>query len=190
MQSPSAFWSRILRGLEVAVAATGSEELLGVREGFLRYFHQGSRRDLPIAVVPHGEEDERQGLAGSDDETLAVLRRRVLMLEGELAEAYSFYVATGGGLHTVTVEEKEACFVRCWTVISSPIGEAWGGSGSLQIPRRMLSSSGSHGVAGIGTRRRGGLMSSLTARLENRRRAVSLATFHALSSLFYGRLER
>ena len=190
MQTPSAFWSRILRGLEVAVGAAGSEELVGVRQGFRRYFHQGARRSMPIAVVPQGEEEDKLGLPASDAETVGVLRRQVRELEDELGEAYSFYVATGGGLHTVALDDdSQASFVRCWTVISCPIGEAWGGSGSLQIPTRMLSPEGGQDLAGVGTRRRGGLVSSLTARLENRRKASSLATFHALSSLFYGRLE-
>ena len=133
----------------------------------------------------------RGGLAASDDETLALLRRRARDLATEVGDAYAFHVATGGGLHTVRVEEANGCFVRCWTVVSSAAGEAWGGSGSVQIPERMLDGAAGRGrnVGGVGTRRRGGLVSSLTARLESRQSAVALATFHALSSLFYGRLE-
>lgn len=190
-ESISSFYSRLLRGLEIAVTAAGPEELLGIRQGFVRYFRQGLRRDLPVAVVPHGEETGRLGLAATDDETLAELRRRALDLAGELGDAYGFHAATAGGLHTVTVDGIDACFVRCWTVIVTPVGEGWGGSGSLQIPDRMLTNAGVRGqaVGGVGTRRRGGLVSSLTARLETRQSAVALATFHALSSLFYGRLE-
>ena len=189
--STADLWSRFQGGLEVAAAAAGPEELFGVRQGFVRYFHQGLRRELPIAVVPHAEEDERSGLSSSDGETLERIRQRALGLERELGDAYSFYVATAGGLHTVTAGGRDACFVRCWTVVCGPPGEAWGASGSLQIPDLMLAGAGdpAQDLGGVGTRRRGGLVSSLTARLEDRRSAVALATFHALATLFYGRLE-
>lgn len=184
-------WSRLQGGLEVAAVAAGPEELFGVRQGFVRYFHHGLRRALPIAVVPHRGESRRTGLSASDGETLESIRRRARDLERELGDAYTFYVATAGGLHTVTAGGRDACFVRCWTVVCGPFGEAWGGSGSLQIPDLMLAGAGhpARDLGGVGTRRRGGLVSSLTARLEDRRSAVALATFHALSTLFYGRLE-
>ena len=189
--STADFFARLQGGLEVAAVAAGPEELFGVRQGFVRYFHQGLRRALPVAVVPHGGEEGRAGLSASDDETLERIRRRAHGLEHELGDAYSFYVATAGGLHSVSAGGRDACFVRCWTVVCGPLGEAWGASGSLQIPELMLSGSGEGGrnLGGVGTRRRGGLVSSLTARLEDRRSAVALATFHALSTLFYGRLE-
>lgn len=184
-------WPRLQGGLEVAAAAAGPEELFGVRQGFVRYFHHGLRREVPIAVVPHGGEDQRSGLPASDGETLERIRQRAHDLKRELGDAYLFYVATAGGLHTVTAKGQDACFVRCWTVVCGPPGEAWGASGSLQIPDLMLA--GTHDPArelgSVGTRRRGGLVSSLTARLEDRRSAVALATFHALATLFYGRLE-
>ena len=40
-----------------------------------------------------------------------------------------------------------------------------------------------------GTRRSGGMISSLSGGLESRRTAVTEATMHALSTLFYGKLE-
>ena len=40
-----------------------------------------------------------------------------------------------------------------------------------------------------GTRRSGGMVSSLTGAVETRRSATALATFHAVSTLMYGRLE-
>ena len=189
--STASFWSRIQGGLEVAAVAAGAEELLGVRQGFVRYFHHGLRRALPIAVVPHGGEEGRGGLSASDSQTLERLRDRAAALEGELGDAYSFYVATAGGLHSVRAGDRDGCFVRCWTVVRSPLGEAWGASGSVQIPEAMISGAADRAgkLGGVGTRRRGGLVSSLTARLEDRRSAFSLATFHALSTLFYGRLE-
>lgn len=185
------FWSRLQGGLEVAAVAAGPEELFGVRQGYVRYFHHGLRQALPIAVVPHGGEKGRTGLAASDDETLERIRGRARALQDELGDAYAFYLATAGGLHSARAGGIDACFVRCWTVICSPLGEAWGASGSLQIPELMLGGSADRdrALVGVGTRRRGGLVSSLTARLEDRRSAVALATFHALATLFYGRLE-
>lgn len=184
------FWTRLRGGVEVAAVAAGPEELFGIRQGFVRYFHHGLRRALPIAVVPHGREQERRGMPASDDETLERIRGRARQLEEELGDAYSFYVAAAGGLHSASAGGRDACFVRCWAVVCSPIGEAWGASGSLQIPELMLGG-GERGrlPVGLGTRRRGGLVSSLTARLEDRRSAVAQATLHALATLFYGRLE-
>ena len=47
------FWQRLQTGVEVAVAAGASpDKLLGVRDGFLRYFHDGLDRPVSVAVVP------------------------------------------------------------------------------------------------------------------------------------------
>jgi hypothetical protein len=71
------------------------------------------------------------------------------------------------------------------------MGEAWGASGSVQLPDRLVAGLDGAQIpfAVPGTRRAGGMISSLTGGLENRRRATAQSTFHALSTLFYGVLE-
>ena len=60
-----------------------------------------------------------------------------------------------------------------------------------QLPDRLVSGLDSAQIpfAVPGTRRSGGITSSLTGGLETRRKNISLSTFHALSTLFYGVLE-
>lgn len=187
------FWQRLQGGVSVAVSNPTPDKLLGVRDGFLRYFHQRLDQELPVAVVPQDGEPDPHGLPLTDRETVSLARRRARELSRELGDAYHFYVASEGGLHTVEAEDEGEIlwFVRNWTVIHGMVGSAVGGSGSVQLPARLISDLGdeqiSHAVPG--TRRRGGMISSLTGGLENRRRATALSTVHALSTLFYGILE-
>ncbi len=185
------FWTRFQTGIEVAVASTLSDKLLGVREGFLRYFHDGIRRPVPIVVVQHQESDDRGGLAMSDEETIELARGRARELRDELGDAYHFYVGSEGGLQCLEIEGVVHYFVRNWTAVVGTTGEAWGASGSLEIPGRLIAGLEGQQIpfAIPGTRRGGGMISSLTGRMESRRTAVATATFHALSSLFYGVLE-
>ena len=122
---------------------------------------------------------------------IARARQRADALRQRLSDQYDFYVATVGGLEAVSVEGDERYFVRCWTVILGAIGEAWGGSGSQQIPSRLWESLDGSTLPFVvpGTRRRGGMLSSLTGRLESRRSAVVMSATHALSTLFYGVLK-
>ena len=46
------FWQRLQTGIEVAVAGHAADKLLGVRDGFLRFFHDGLDRTVSVAVVP------------------------------------------------------------------------------------------------------------------------------------------
>jgi non-canonical (house-cleaning) NTP pyrophosphatase len=185
------FWSRFQSGVEVAVDSAGSDRLLGVRDGFRRYFHDGLEPPVPVAVVPHPEEEGFLGLAVSDEETLGRARRRARRLQERLGTTYHFYVSTEGGLHSIELAGETRYFVRNWTVIVGAAGEGWGGSGSVQLPERLVAglTSSEIGLAVPGTRRSGGMIHSLTGGLETRRSAVGLATFHALSTLFYGILE-
>src|SRR6185312_12032689 len=48
------FWQRLQKGVEVAVAGHTSDQLLGVRDGFLRFFHDGLDKTVSVAVVPVG----------------------------------------------------------------------------------------------------------------------------------------
>jgi len=188
----SSLRSRLHQGVEVAVAGAASDKLLGVREGFLRYFHDGLDRPVPVVVVPHPEaEAGHGGLVYSDEETLALARQRAHRLRSSLGEAYHFYAGVEGGLHSIEIDSQTHYFVRSWAVLLGVAGEAWGSSGSIEIPGRLI-----EGLEGRqvplsipGTRRSGGMISSLTGRLETRRSAAAQATLHALSTLFYGILE-
>jgi non-canonical (house-cleaning) NTP pyrophosphatase len=186
-----AFWSRFQAGIEVAVASSAPDKLLGVRDGFLRCFHDGLGRPIPIAVVPHQDGNERLGLPMSDEETIRLARRRATELREELGATYHFYVGSEGGLHSLELEGKMHYFVSSWTVIVGLAGEAWGASGSVEIPQRLIQGLDDHQIpfAIPGTRRKGGMTSSITGGLETRRSAVSVSTFNALSTVLYGILE-
>src|SRR5436305_4501322 len=93
------FWQRLQTGVEVAVAGPSHDKLLGVRDGFLRYFHDGLERAVSVAVVPQQVEEAPLGLPVSDEEVIGLARGRALALEQALADNYHFYVATEGGLH-------------------------------------------------------------------------------------------
>jgi non-canonical (house-cleaning) NTP pyrophosphatase len=182
------FWRRLQTGVEVAVASATPERLLGVRDAFVRYFHQGLHRPISVAVVPQAGDLGPQGLPPSDEETIALARREAASLKARLADTYHFYVASEGGLKLVEVDGRPLYFVQSWSVVLGSLGEALGGSGAVQLPERFVSglAEGGWPVAVPGTRRQGGIISSLTAGLETRRRAVALSTFNALATLFYG----
>lgn len=190
------FWQRLQSGIEVAVAGPTPERHLGVRDGFLRFFRARLDRPLSIAVVPQDEPEEPVGLPVSDQEVMRWVRRRAEGLEKHYRGEYHFFVASEGGLHTLLQDDSETgdgpgeplYFVRNWTLVVSAIGSAWGSSGSVQVPSRLISGLGYDQVpfAVPGTRKSGGMIASLTGGLETRRRAVETATLHALSTLFYG----
>lgn len=182
------FWRRLQTGVEVSVAGNAPERLLGVREAFVRYFHQGLQRPSSIVVVPQAAEEPSAGLPMSDQETLALARQQAKSLREGLGEAYHFYVAVQGGLESLELDNRPQTFIRSWCVITSPLGEAWGSSGAVLVPERALSLSGPLGaaLAVAGTRRQGGMVSSITAGLETRKSAVAEATLHALASLCFG----
>jgi non-canonical (house-cleaning) NTP pyrophosphatase len=186
-----AFWDRFQTGIEIAVGSSASHKLLGVRDGFLRYFHEGLHRPIPVVIVPHAEVEIHPCLPISDEEAIAAARRETSDMQRALGDAYHFYVSSEGGLHSVEIDGKTHYFVRNWTVIQAPVGEAWGGSGSIQLPAGIVDGN-APGVAPLtipGRRRSGGMIASLTGGMETRRSAVATATLHALSTLFYGMLE-
>lgn len=187
------FWERFQTGIEIAVGSAAPHKLLGVRDGFLRYFHEGMQRPVPVVIVPHAEVEVRDCLPLSDEEAITAARREAGQLEHELGSSYHFYVASEGGLHSVEIDGKTHYFTRSWTVIRAPVGEAWGGSGSIQLPDKLMDGlSSDDGVVPMaipGRRREGGMIASLTGGMETRRSAVATATMHALSTLFYGMLE-
>ena len=175
----------------MAVAGQTSDRLLGVRDGFLRFFHEGIDRPVSVAVVPQTAEEPPFGLLISDEAVIGLARQRAMELEKSLADNYHFYVASEGGLHSIEIDGKLRYFVRNWTVVRGLLGEASGSSGSVQLPDRIVDGLDSDQVpfAVPGTRKSGGITSSLTAGLETRRRATATATLHAVSTLFHGRME-
>jgi non-canonical (house-cleaning) NTP pyrophosphatase len=185
------FWQKLQSGVEIAVAGNNSETLLGIRDAFLRYFHDGLDKIVSVAVVPQAVEPPPIGLPVSDEETLGLARGYVKAMEERLGDTYQFYMAAEGGIHSVDMEGRTLYFVRNWAVVRSPLGEAWGSSGSVQLPERLIAGLDSAQIpfAIPGTRRSGGMIRSLTGGLESRRKAVSTSTLHAISTLFYGVLE-
>ena len=93
-----AFWRRFQGGIEVAVASAAADKLLGIRDGFVRYFHEGLGRPIPVAVVPQQSGDEPLGLPLSDEETIELARSKAAALRESLGQAYHFYAAAEGGL--------------------------------------------------------------------------------------------
>ena len=64
------FWQRLQTGVEIAVAGPSPDKLLGVRDGFLRYFHDGLDRTVSVAVVPQQVQEDPLGLPVSDEEVI------------------------------------------------------------------------------------------------------------------------
>lgn len=184
------FWQRLQRGVEVAVSGSNPDKLLGVRDGFLRYFKERLDRPVSIAVVSQSEASPVDGLPLDDVKILSLAQSGARELQSRLAEHYHFFVASEGGLDEIRIADTSRFVVRNWTVVLSPIGEAWGSSGSVQIPQRLIAGLDRDQLpfAVPGTRRGGGMIASLTGGLETRRKAVELATVHALSTLFFGML--
>ena len=185
------FWQRLQTGVEVAVAGHTPDKLLGVRDGFLRFFHDGLDRTVSVAVVPQPMDVEPVGLLVSDEEVVRHIRKRALELEERLQGMYHFYIASEGGIESLEVDGQQRYLIRNWTVMRSPLGEAWGSSGAIQLPDRIVAGFDSAQIPSTipGTRRSGGITSSLTGGLESRRKTIALSTFHALSTLFYGVME-
>lgn len=183
------FWSRLQHSAEVVVASRDAEQLLGVRDGFRRYLDGlGGSPTLAVRQAPAG--GEAPGAWVRADTTLAAATRQAQHLRAESENRMAFCVGTGEGLETLEVDGSSRDFVQCWVVVASDIGTASGGSGPIEIPERFIQSLDLEGPVKVpGTRRRGGMIGSLTGGLESRREAFALATFHALSSLFYGRVE-
>ncbi len=190
--SLSEFWTRFRSGLDIAVGSADSEKLLGVRDGFLRYFHEGLERPVPVSVASVPDPEDGIHLPLSDEEILLTARDRALELRSRFGDLYAFYACSEMGLHALDLDGKTLYFVRNWTVICGPGGEACGGSGSVQLPQPLIEGLEADQIqfAVPGTRRRGGMTASLTGGLETRRQAVAVATLHALSSLLWGLVER
>lgn len=175
----------------MAVGSDVPDKLLGVRDGFVRYFHGGGARSIPVTVAPQSQDEARTPLPLADSDILELARQRAHDLDRRLGEAFAFYVGSEEGLLSVEVAGQTRCLVRNWTVVLGLGEETWGSSGSVQLPERLIEGLDKDDLpfAIPGTRRSGGMVSSLTGALESRRTTAALATFNALSSLMYGRIE-
>ena len=185
------FWQRFQTGIEVAVGGDLPDKLLGVRDGFLRYFRDGLEKSVPVAVVPRPQDEAHTPLPVSDADILTLARQRARQLDRLYGEAFAFHVGSEAGLLAFEADGQTHYFVRSWTVILGIGEETWGSSGSVQLPDRLIDGLDQDDLpfAVPGTRRSGGMVSSLTGALETRRSTTALATFNALSTLMYGRLE-
>ena len=185
------FWSRFQSGVEVAVDAVSPDRSLGVRDGFLRFFHDGLERPVPVAVVAQDLASRPlRGLSTSNEEAIDRARQCAHELRDKLRESYHFYVSSEAAVEAVDAGGGLHHFVRTWTVVVGVVGEAWGSSGSVELPAGLVAGAEAETrPQATGTLRSGGLVSSLTGGLETRRSAVALGTLHALASFFHGLLE-
>ncbi|MEM7050660.1 MAG: DUF84 family protein [Acidobacteriota bacterium] len=178
------FWRDLQKGLAVAVAGATPAHLLGVRDAVLRYLHHVVGLKTSVAVVPQPVDTGSRGLAVSEVEVVEALRSRLQEVELQVGEEYALLVAAEGGVHSLDLDLGPKSFVTSWAVVRTSFGEGLGSSGSIELPAEVMMRSGALGRGG--TRRSGGMLSSLTGGQENRRRATATATFHALCALFYG----
>jgi len=185
------FLGEFQRGIEVCVADSGADTLLGVRDAFRRFFRSDSGEVAPVAVVQQELATPLTGLPLSDVEAIARARRSVQRMAEELPGVYHFYLAVEACYHSLDLDGETPFFVRSWAVLRGGAGETLGSSGSLQLPPHLVDGLGMdqlpHSIPG--TRRSGGIVASLTGGLESRRSAVAEATLHALSTQFFGILD-
>jgi non-canonical (house-cleaning) NTP pyrophosphatase len=186
------FLAQPLRGVEVCVAGTQADLLLGVRDAFRSYFDSGrSGQGIPVAVVPQQVDTRAIGLAASDEEALRQARSEARTLEEKLPGVYHFYLAHQPCVTTLQVGERLRYFLRSWTYLVGLGGESCGASGSIELPASVVE--GLEFGDGLrvlpGTRRSGGTLAALTGGRESRRKAVAAATVLALSTFFYGILD-
>lgn len=171
------------------VASRDPEHLLGVRDGFRRFFHEALRRDVAVTVRQGPPESIHSSLWASAQETLAMAHRNAGTLR-EAVETAPFCVGAEEGYVGLEVDDGLREFVHCWSVVACDLGVACGSSGAIEIPERFTGGSGEPTPQSVpGTRRRGGMIGSLTGGLETRRLAMAEAVAHALSTLFYGVIE-
>jgi non-canonical (house-cleaning) NTP pyrophosphatase len=189
---PREFWQALHTGVEVAVAGPSDpQKLLGVRDGFLSFLAHRLSTPVPVIVVPQDQGAKGLGLPLSDEETAKLASERCSALQNRLHGQYPFFVASEGGLDAMDFGERHGLFIRYWTAVATPLGEALGAGSTVQLPGRIIDGLADNEVLAAvpGSRRQGGMLGSLTAGRETQRRAVAAGTFNALSTLFYGMLE-
>jgi non-canonical (house-cleaning) NTP pyrophosphatase len=175
------------------VDTTDPEKLLGVRDGLVRFFEEGLDRPLPVRVESMSGAGDGSVILLSDEELIERARSRARTLRAGCPD-HAFAASSETGIHSVRAGEQDLHFVRSWVVVcaaDAPGSEAVGGSGSLQLPPRLIQGLevGDLPFAVPGRRRRGGMTSSLTGGIETRRKALALATLNAVATLFFGVVE-
>ncbi len=185
------FWNHLRSGVQVAVASNLPDKLLGVRDGFQRYFHDGREKPVEVVVHPRKGKEPSPPLPLRDEDILTLARKQARDEQNARGADHDFVVGTEAGLFTIRCDGETRHFVRSWTVLLGLGDEAWGSSGGVQLPSRLLKGLDEAEIpfAVPGTLRGGGMVSSLTGGLESRRSATAQATLHALSTLLYGLLE-
>lgn len=179
-------WLPLQSTLRIAVASSSSDKLLGVRDGFLRFLRSGMQSDALVAVSSGLEDTRSEVVPASDEEAMRMAKKKLERLEAASDSHFHCRVASEGGLCVVNIDDELRYFVRTWTVISGFGGEAWGASGSIQIPASVFDTAGGREPRSVpGTRRGGGMMGSITRGLENRRQAVALSTANAFATLVF-----
>jgi len=189
--NPRRFWHTLQTGIEVAVASSNPQKLLGVRDGFMRFTQQRLPNASAVVVIPQEVALAGPSLPLSDEETTSLVLNQAKNLREKMAGSYLFYVAAEGGLDTVETSERHLFLTRYWAAISCDLGHAVGSSSGLQLPDRIMEGlDQSAGPLSMpGGRRKGGMLGSLTAGATTQRAAVADATFNSLSTLFYGFLD-
>ncbi|HVS14465.1 MAG TPA: DUF84 family protein [Thermoanaerobaculia bacterium] len=181
-------------GIDVAVDSGDPEKLLGIRDGMVRFFEEGLHRPLPVRVASVGSGGDGAAIALSDEEMIERAAARARALRLSAAGDAAFAASSETGIHSVQAGGQDLHFVRSWVVVCAADrdgSEAVGGSGSLQLPARLIEGLevGDLPFAVPGRRRRGGMTSSITGGIETRRRALALATLNAVATLCFGVVE-
>jgi non-canonical (house-cleaning) NTP pyrophosphatase len=180
------FWSRFQHSADVVVAGRDADQLLGVRDGFRRFL-AGLDREMTLSVQPGPTSGEGGALWTTAEDTLGAASRQVVELRRRTDDPAAFCIALEEGLATLHVGSVGRNFLFSWAVIECAVGRACGGSGPIEIPERLTRDADARRSRGMpATRRRGGMLGSLTNGLESRREAFALATLHALSTLLFG----
>lgn len=192
-ETTSEFWQRFSTGVDVAVASRLPDKLLGVREGFLRYFRGRRAGGVDVSVLPRGN-DGGVPRRLDDDAILELARTQARAVAASADAAATFAVGCEAGLVVVRSGGERRFLLRTWAVVLGLGEESWGASGSVQLPSRLVAGLTDEDVPLAiptgATRRHGGMVAALTAGLENRRSATALASFNALATLFYGIFDR
>lgn len=182
----SDLWLPLQAGMEVVVAASSPDKLLGVREGFLRFLRDGLESEAAVVVASGRADSRSEPLPYTDAEGIDLARSKVRELRGSVGSSYHFCVAAEGGLAAAELDGDLRYFVKTWAVIDGFGSESWGMSSGVQMPGPLLEATGADLPRVVpGTRRGGGMVGSLTRGLESRRSAVAAATANALATLVY-----
>lgn len=169
----------------VAVAGRLPDKWLGVRDGFRRVIRDALGLSTGVEVTAYETAGSGQmPLSDAGILTLALERAHAVRVA---CPATPFVVGSEAGVARFEVGGTERWVIRTWTVVLAFGTEAWGSSGSLELPPALIRGLDPSEVAMAvpGTRRHGGAVAALSRGLEDRRGATAAATANALLTLFY-----